>query len=87
MTEGVSPRKARARQREFTKYGLFSLPAPQRLALEMALHEEAERRALEGELEELERAWVDAEEVAAISDNLLVPETVDAQFRKLKGEG
>ncbi|MEP7346322.1 MAG: hypothetical protein ABI877_13715 [Gemmatimonadaceae bacterium] len=87
MTEGVSPRKAKARQSEFTKYGLFSLPAAQRLALEMALHEEAERRALEGELAELEQAWVDAEEVAAISDNLLVPETVDAQFRKLKGEG
>jgi hypothetical protein len=69
--------------RDFTKFGLFSLPASQRLALEMALHEEAERRAMEGELEELERAWRDAEEVAAISDNLLVPESVDEQFRKL----
>jgi len=86
MTEGVSPRKARSRQQEFNKYGLFSLPAPQRLALEMALHEEAERRALEGELAELERAWIDAEEVAGIADNMFLPETVDAQFRKLKGE-
>lgn len=86
MTEGVSGWRARARQNEFTKYGLYSLPAPHRLALEMALHEEAERRALEGELAELEQAWVDAEEVAAISDNLLVPETVDAEFRRLKGE-
>ncbi len=66
MTEGVSPRKARSRQNQFNKYGLFSLPTPQRLALEMALHEETERRALEGELQELERAWHDAEEVAAI---------------------
>ena len=74
------------RQNEFNKYGLFSLPAPQRLAIEMALHEEAERRALEGELAELERAWADAEEVAAIADNLLVPDVVEAQFRKLKGE-
>ena len=86
MTEGVSPRRARARQSNFSRYGLYSLPAPQRLALEMALHEEAERRALDGELAELERAWVDAEEVAAISDNLLVPESVDAQFRRMKGE-
>jgi hypothetical protein len=85
MTEGVPARKARQRQSEFNKYGLYSLPAPQRLALEMALHEEAERRALEGELEELQRAWVDAEEVAAIADNLLLPESVDEQFRKLKG--
>lgn len=87
MTEGVSARKAKSRQMEFHKYGLFSLPAPQRLALEMALHEEAERRALEGELGELERAWRDAEEVAAIADNLLVPASVDAEFARLKGEG
>lgn len=86
MTDGVTPRKAKARQNEFNKYGLFSLPAQHRLALEMALHEEAERRALEGELSELERAWRDAEEVAAIADNLLLPSTVDEQFRKLKGD-
>ena len=70
---------------DYAKYGLFSLPAPQRLALEMALHEEAERRALEGELHELERAWREAEEIAAISDNLLVPEGVTAALDRLKG--
>jgi len=86
MTAGVSPRKARSRQMEFTKYGLFSLPAPQRLALEMALHEEAERRALEGELAQLEEAWRDAEEVAAIADSLLVPSGVEAALKRLKGE-
>ena len=47
---------------------------PQKLALEMALHEEQERRALEGELWMLERAWEEAEEIAEISDNLLLPE-------------
>src|ERR1019366_3428884 len=46
--------------RDFTKWGLFRLPQAQRLALEMALHEEAERRAMAGELEELERAWREA---------------------------
>jgi len=51
-----------------------SLPAPTRLALEMALHEEQERLALEGELWRLERAWEEAEEIAAISDSLLLPE-------------
>lgn len=86
MTDGVTPRKARSRQMEFNKYGLFSLPARERLALEMALHEEAERRALEGELEELERAWADAEEVAAIADNLFVPASVEEEFKRLKGE-
>ena len=50
------------------------MPAPTRLALEMALHEEEERRALEGELWRLERAWEAAEEIASISDDLLVPQ-------------
>ncbi len=53
------------------------MPAPTKLALEMALHEEQERRALEGELWRLERAWEEAEEIAAISDNLLLPEGVE----------
>lgn len=50
------------------------MPVPTKLALEMALHEEQERRALEGELWLLEQAWKDAEEIAAISDDLLLPE-------------
>lgn len=40
------------------------------LALEMSLHEEAERQALEGELAALEAAWREAEEIAAIADTL-----------------
>ena len=53
--------------------GLRHLGVEQQLALEMAVHEEAERRALAGELAELESAWRAAEEVAAIADNLLLP--------------
>jgi hypothetical protein len=41
------------------------------LALEMALHEESERRALQGELAGLEAAWREAEEIAQIADSLL----------------
>jgi hypothetical protein len=40
------------------------------LALEMALHEETERRALHGELAMLEAMWREAEEIAAIADRL-----------------
>ena len=40
------------------------------LALEMALHDEQERRALQGELAALEAAWRQAEEIAAIADAL-----------------
>jgi len=53
-----------------------------RLALEMAAHEEAERRALAGELEELEEAWREAEEIAAIADMLLMPEEVEEWIRR-----
>lgn len=57
------------------------MPTHTKLALEMALHEEEERRALEGELWRLEKAWEEAEEIAAISDNLLLPDHI-AQLRK-----
>jgi hypothetical protein len=46
------------------------LPFVDRLALEMAANEERERRALEGEMEALEAAWREAEEIAAIADGL-----------------
>jgi hypothetical protein len=42
----------------------------QALALEMALNEESERTALEGELAALEAAWREAEEIAHIADAL-----------------
>lgn len=64
--------------------GLFGLPGPHRLALEMALHEEAERRAMQGELRELEIAWQAAEEIAEISDNLFLPSSVTDAFARLK---
>jgi hypothetical protein len=54
------------------------------LALEMVAHEEQERRALEGELAELETMWREAEELAAISDNLLLPSSVKDLFRRHK---
>jgi hypothetical protein len=63
---------------------LSQLAAPTRLALEMALHEEAERRAIEGELALLEEAWREAEEIAAISDSLFLPAEVDQQLAELK---
>lgn len=80
-----SGRRNRA-QFEF-KNGLFGLPAAHRLALEMALHEESERRAMHGELAELERAWQSAEEIAAISDSLLVSPGVNDTLARIKKNG
>jgi hypothetical protein len=53
--------------------GAFRLSTTERLALEMAVHEETERRAMEGELKVLEDAWRDAEQIASIVDNELTP--------------
>jgi hypothetical protein len=50
------------------------MPTPTRLALEMALHEEQEMRALAGELIELELQWREAEEIAGIADDMFVPQ-------------
>jgi hypothetical protein len=77
-------RRRRMSNLEF-KHGLFGLPAAHRLALEMALHEETERRAMHGELAELENAWRSAEEIAAISDSLLVSDGVNKTLARIKG--
>jgi hypothetical protein len=58
---------------------------PHRLALEMMLHEAAERRALAGELAVLELRWRQAEELAAIADSLAVSEAVETRLRELRG--
>jgi hypothetical protein len=63
---------------------LRALPTASRLALEMVAHEDTERRALEGELHVLEEAWKDAEEIAAIADDLLLPDTVHDDLARLK---
>jgi hypothetical protein len=55
-----------------------------RLALEMASHEESERRAMEGELNILEDAWREAEEIAAISDDMFLPSEVSQNLNDLK---
>ena len=80
----VTSRKSRPRG----SFGYVrSMPRPTRFALEMALHEERERRALEGELRALELAWKEAEEIAAISDSLLLPARSDEFFRRHGREG
>ena len=63
---------------------LRRVPLATRLALEMAAHEESERRALEGELYLLEEAWKQAEEIAAIADDMFLPRSVDAELARLR---
>jgi hypothetical protein len=54
------------------------------LAVEMAVNEEHERSALDGELALLEDAWKDAEEIAAIADRLTLPSGVEEQVAEMK---
>ncbi|HJQ55171.1 MAG TPA: hypothetical protein VJ825_15135 [Gemmatimonadaceae bacterium] len=73
--------------KNFGKHGkLAKMPEEMRLALEMISHEESERRALEGELHILEEAWREAEEIAAISDDMFLPEDVSRRLAEMKGE-
>jgi len=67
--------------------GALHLSTTECLALEMAMHEESERRALEGELDLLADAWREAEQIAAISDDLLLPDGFDPLSRLRPSEG
>jgi len=63
---------------------LKRVPIAMRLALEMAAHEESERKALEGELHVLEEAWRADDEIAAIADDMFLPASVDAELARLR---
>lgn len=69
--------------RQGQSWQLGELDGPVRLALEMAAHEETERRALAGELAALEAVWREAEEIAAIADELTLPERVTLRLERL----
>lgn len=58
-------------------------PEEVRLALEMSLHADDERRATEGELNELEQRWRDADAIAKIADAMFLPESVEANLQLL----
>lgn len=81
-----SPAAVRSRSTGEVERGhsVHRLPKEVRLALEMAAHEEQERRALEGELAILEAAWREAEEVAKIADEMFLPENTDARLEELR---
>lgn len=66
---------------------LPSLPAEVRLALEMSAHEESERAAMEGELAALRAEWEQAEEIASIADDLLLPNAVRGWIDRARRAG
>jgi hypothetical protein len=83
----TSRRKQRA-MGSATPGHLFTwLPKTTCLALEMATHEDTERRALEGELALLEKEWEQAEEIAGIADDMFLPDDVRARLAELESRG
>jgi hypothetical protein len=76
--------ESEARKQGWGYQNLWGMPSTVRLALEMASHEQSERRALEGELADLETAWRDAEEVARIADGLAAPPAVEHRLDELR---
>ena len=64
---------------------LHQLARSDRLPLEIAANDEVERAALEGELAALAAAWREAEEIAAIADDLTLPTWVHDALRRHRG--
>lgn len=64
-----------------------NFPAHIRLAMEMSVHEADERRAVEGELAELEQRWKDADAIARIADEMFVPRQIEQNLAALKSSG
>lgn len=60
------------------------MPAVERLALEVAVVEDAERRAMEEELAPLARAWREAEAIAAVADRLALPAEVERRAAAMR---
>jgi hypothetical protein len=85
LTWAMAQRRAWGAKQTFGDTGdLGYIPRDARLAIEMAVHEERERRALLGELADLERAWLEAERIACIADRLLVPEVITQRLEALR---
>jgi hypothetical protein len=76
--------ESEARLRGAGYRNVWDMPLEIRLAMEMAAHEDAERRALEGELAELEGHWREAESLAAIADTLAVAPAVEEKLHTLR---
>lgn len=66
---------------------IASIPASRRLALEMVIHRQVEREMAIALGASVEREWVDAEQVAAIADDLLLPPSVREKYRALRSSG
>ncbi len=63
---------------------LGNIYKPRRLALEMFVHEDSERRWLAGELLDLEEEWRRANEIAVIADALLRDPAVEQSLNALR---
>jgi hypothetical protein len=75
-----------AESEEAGRSSLGLIAPPRRLALEMLVHEDSERRWLASELLDLEAEWRRANEIAEISDTLLRDPAVEEKLASLRAE-
>ena len=79
-------RVANEEERPKNRASLAEMSPSRRLALEMALHESTEQQAINGELAGLEAAWREAEEIAGIADDMLLPPSVTALMERTRAD-
>jgi hypothetical protein len=82
----LARRASRLRADDRDPLNAHALPPATRFALEMSLHEEDERRWLEGELYELEQRWREAEVIAGIADSLTLPPGIEDRIAAEHGK-
>ena len=63
---------------------LMTMTVVERLALEMAVSEEMERRAMSGAVTELAEKWSEEEEIARTSDDMFLPQWIGDWIRAAK---
>ncbi len=84
VSVSIASRKNRFAPEERGQTSIVRAPKAARLALEMAMHEHDEQRAMQGELKELEQRWRDADAIAKIADEMFLPDTVNDTLLKLR---
>jgi len=76
----------KARNLRTGETNIREIPPRMRLALEIMLHQDDERRAMEGELRELEARWRDADAIAGIADSLTLSPEIEERLATLKAD-
>ena len=84
LVDRVRRRSIRLDRRKINPREWLGMTNIERVALEIMLNQEFERRVLAGDAAILRRAHEQAEKIAAIADNLLIPDALVESFHRLR---